>query len=133
MDAVQPVPVLLIPAGEATWRDLARCAEVGGDFWFPEKGGSARRAKAVCRSCEVRAECLQWALDHDEEHGIWGGMSTEERHRLAGQRAPRMCRSGLHLMDEANTYVYPNRWKTCRACKDAREQERQQRRGERAA
>jgi len=67
---------------QLAWMDRARCAEVGDDFWFPEKGGSTREPKRVCQSCEVRAECLEYALDHDERFGIWGGMSERERRRL---------------------------------------------------
>jgi WhiB family redox-sensing transcriptional regulator len=36
----------------------------------------------VCRSCDVRAECLEYALENDERFGIWGGMSERERRRL---------------------------------------------------
>ena len=54
---------------------------------FPEKGGSTREAKQVCRSCEVAAECLQYALATDERFGIWGGTSERERRRL--KRQPR--------------------------------------------
>jgi len=64
------------------WQDQALCAEVDPDLHFPEKGGSTREAKQVCRSCEVRAECLEYALEHDERFGIWGGMSERERRRL---------------------------------------------------
>ena len=70
---------------------------------LPEKGGSTREAKKVCRGCEVRAECLEYALEHDERFGIWGGLSERERRRLkreAGLSAPRSlllptgCRPG---------------------------------------
>lgn len=64
------------------WQDLALCAEVGDDFWFPEKGGSTLPAKQVCRSCEVRAECLEYALTHEEQFGVYGGLSERERRRL---------------------------------------------------
>ena len=50
--------------------------------FFPEKGGSTREAKRVCRSCEVRAECLEFALENDERFGIWGGLSERERRRI---------------------------------------------------
>jgi WhiB family transcriptional regulator, redox-sensing transcriptional regulator len=66
----------------AGWQDRALCAQTDPDAFFPEKGGSTREAKKVCRGCEVRAECLEYALDHDERHGIWGGMSERERRRL---------------------------------------------------
>ena len=64
------------------WQDQALCAQTDPEVFFPEKGGSAREAKAVCRSCEVRAECLGYALDHDERFGIYGGLSARERRRL---------------------------------------------------
>ena len=68
--------------GQGDWRDRARCAEADPDAFFPEKGGSTRLAKQVCRACEVRSECLQYALDHNEPFGIWGGLSERERRRL---------------------------------------------------
>ncbi|MBN9325765.1 MAG: WhiB family transcriptional regulator, partial [Cellulomonas sp.] len=50
--------------------------------FFPEKGGSTREAKKVCTQCEVRAECLEYALANDERFGIWGGLSERERRKL---------------------------------------------------
>lgn len=64
------------------YRARALCAQVGDEFWFPEKGGSTKEAKKICFQCEVRAECLQDALDHDERFGIWGGLSERDRRRL---------------------------------------------------
>ena len=64
------------------WYDRAACLEADADTFFPEKGGSSRPAKRVCRSCEVRAECLEYALENDERFGIWGGLSERERRRL---------------------------------------------------
>ena len=69
-------------ADELDWQDQALCAQTDPEAFFPEKGGSTREAKRVCRSCEVRAECLEYALEHDERFGIWGGMSERERRRL---------------------------------------------------
>ncbi len=69
-------------AGELSWEDRALCAQTDPEAFFPEKGGSTREAKKVCRSCEVRAECLEYALEHDERFGIWGGLSERERRRL---------------------------------------------------
>lgn len=49
---------------------------------FPEKGGSTREAKIICSSCEVREQCLEYALEHDVNvFGIWGGMSERERRK----------------------------------------------------
>ena len=67
---------------ELGWQDRALCAQTDPEAFFPEKGGSTREAKRVCRSCEVRAECLEYALENDERFGIWGGMSERERRRL---------------------------------------------------
>jgi WhiB family transcriptional regulator, redox-sensing transcriptional regulator len=67
---------------ELGWQDQALCAQTDPEAFFPEKGGSTREAKRVCRSCDVRAECLEYALEHDERFGIWGGMSERERCQL---------------------------------------------------
>jgi WhiB family redox-sensing transcriptional regulator len=72
-------------AGEQSWQDRALCAQTDPEAFFPEKGGSTREAKRVCRSCEVRTECLEYALEHDERFGIWGGLSERERRRLRRQ------------------------------------------------
>jgi WhiB family transcriptional regulator, redox-sensing transcriptional regulator len=64
-----------------------RCAEVDPDLHFPEKGAGTRGAKLVCRACEVRPECLEYALEHDERFGVWGGLSERERRRLRRDRA----------------------------------------------
>lgn len=64
------------------WQASALCAQTDPEAFFPEKGGSTREAKRVCLACDVRAECLEWALNHEERFGIWGGMSERERRKL---------------------------------------------------
>lgn len=49
---------------------------------LPGEGGSTREAKRVCVGCEVRVECLEYALANDERFGIWGGLSERERRKL---------------------------------------------------
>jgi hypothetical protein len=71
--------------GELGWQERALCAQTDPEAFFPEKGGSTREAKRVCTSCEVRAECLEYALANDERFGIWGGLSERERRRLKKQ------------------------------------------------
>jgi WhiB family redox-sensing transcriptional regulator len=66
----------------ASWQEQALCAQTDPEAFFPEKGGSTREAKRICITCEVRAECLEYALLHDERFGIWGGLSERERRRL---------------------------------------------------
>jgi WhiB family redox-sensing transcriptional regulator len=69
-------------AEEQTWQERALCAQTDPEAFFPEKGGSTREAKRICSTCEVRAECLEYALEHDERFGIWGGLSERERRRV---------------------------------------------------
>jgi len=68
--------------GPLAWQERALCAQTDPEAFFPEKGGSTREAKKVCASCEVRSECLDYALAHDERFGIWGGLSERERRKL---------------------------------------------------
>ncbi|HEY4018390.1 MAG TPA: WhiB family transcriptional regulator [Pseudonocardiaceae bacterium] len=67
---------------EQEWQERALCAQTDPEAFFPEKGGSTREAKRICLGCEVRSECLEYALEHDERFGIWGGLSERERRKL---------------------------------------------------
>jgi WhiB family redox-sensing transcriptional regulator len=73
--------------GERRWQERANCLGVDPDLFFPERGASTREAKGVCGGCEVRLECLEYALCNGEKFGIWGGLSERERRRLRRQRA----------------------------------------------
>ncbi len=64
------------------WHQEALCAQVGGDWWFPEKGGQAKEAQQVCAKCPVQEECLQTALANHEPYGIWGSSSPRDRARM---------------------------------------------------
>jgi len=68
--------------GDEQWQERALCAQTDPEAFFPEKGGSTREAKRICLGCEVRGECLEYALANDERFGIWGGLSERERRRL---------------------------------------------------
>jgi WhiB family transcriptional regulator, redox-sensing transcriptional regulator len=84
-----PVDLVLVESDglppELAWQERALCAQTDPEAFFPEKGGSTREAKRVCMSCEVRAECLDYALAKDERFGIWGGLSERERRRVKKQ------------------------------------------------
>jgi len=69
-------------AEEDQWQERALCAQTDPEAFFPEKGGSTREAKRICLGCEVRDECLDYALANDERFGIWGGLSERERRRI---------------------------------------------------
>jgi WhiB family redox-sensing transcriptional regulator len=70
------------PDTEENWQDRGLCNQTDPEAFFPEKGGSTREAKKICLGCEVRSECLEYALAKDERFGIWGGLSERERRRL---------------------------------------------------
>ena len=79
------VPGVRQPVGDENplaWQTDSLCAQTDPEAFFPEKGGSTRDAKKICASCEVRAQCLEYALANDERFGIWGGLSERERRKL---------------------------------------------------
>ena len=78
---VQPLIEWLESNNSMSWRSDALCAQTDPEAFFPGKGGSTQEAKKVCADCTVRKQCLEWAIDHDERFGIWGGMSERERRR----------------------------------------------------
>ena len=67
------------------------CAEIGGDFWFPEKGKDSigqievNYAKQICKGCPHQSECAEWGINN-EAHGIWGGLVSRERSKIRRQR-----------------------------------------------
>lgn len=68
------------------WMVFGSCTTTDPEMFFPDKGGSPRDAKVVCEGCDVRERCLEWALEHNEQFGIWGGLSERQRHQLRVQR-----------------------------------------------
>lgn len=77
---------LPIPRAREHWHQDALCAQTDPEAFFPEKGGTTRDAKQICRRCPVQQECLATALAHREHHGVWGGLSERERRPLLRQR-----------------------------------------------
>ncbi len=84
-NAVRELYVLDGNAEELGWQERALCAQTDPEAFFPEKGGSTREAKRVCLTCDVRGECLEYALSNDERFGIWGGLSERERRKVKKQ------------------------------------------------
>jgi WhiB family redox-sensing transcriptional regulator len=69
------------------WRQRAACRDTDPDLFFPvgSTGPAVEQiinAKAVCAICEARASCLEFALVTNQESGIWGGTTEEERRKL---------------------------------------------------
>ncbi len=69
------------------WREYASCLGANKDLFFPDRGASTRVAKQICAGCQVRIECLEYAVVRGEKFGIWGGLSERERRKIRRQRA----------------------------------------------
>lgn len=80
---VKPLPRLT--EDELDWQARAECRKHDPDLWHPIKGGAAYSAAAVAiceRHCPVLAKCRAYALSHREPHGIWGGLTEQERESI---------------------------------------------------
>lgn len=64
------------------------CKDADPEIFFVEnlEDPATIKAKKICGQCAVRAECLAYALEHEERFGIWGGLTTYERGRLKRRR-----------------------------------------------
>jgi WhiB family redox-sensing transcriptional regulator len=82
-----PVAVADLLGDAPEWQERSLCSQTDPEAFFPEKGGSTREAKRICSRCEVKDECLEYALGHDERFGIWGGLSERERRKLKRRAA----------------------------------------------
>lgn len=69
---------------DESWAQKAVCLGKSEELFV--KGAEQNRAKAMCNSCTVRAECLAEALDNRIEWGVWGGMTERERRALLRQK-----------------------------------------------
>lgn len=83
----------MLDVRDESWRHKAVCKGEDTEYWFPPRNKDlykkiADQAKTYCfgidgkSPCPVRRECLWYAVSHDEQHGIWGGMSHRERNAL---------------------------------------------------
>jgi WhiB family redox-sensing transcriptional regulator len=75
------------------WRAAGACLNTDPDVFFPVAVGMAAdpqtaRALRVCAGCQVRQECLDFAMRTGEQDGIWGGTTPEERFRARPTAAP---------------------------------------------
>ncbi|GHT81431.1 hypothetical protein FACS1894125_2140 [Actinomycetota bacterium] len=64
------------------WQFDAVCATTAPEAFFPERGGSAKEARAICSMCPVRVDCLDYAIENGISQGIWGGTSERERRQI---------------------------------------------------
>jgi WhiB family redox-sensing transcriptional regulator len=86
---------LLERVGYPEWQVYADCADKPWSWFFGEEEGlghkrhrptmsvaEINRAKDICANCPVQEECLDWAMEHHEHYGVWGGLTARERERL---------------------------------------------------
>lgn len=79
--------------GDWDWAMRAACKGIGTHHFYhpdaergPSKARREARAKALCSTCPVIRNCLDWALAAREPYGIWGGTSVEDRERMLTRR-----------------------------------------------
>lgn len=70
------------PRNDEPWVEDALCPETDPEVFFPGKGDSLRPARRTCMACDVRPDCLRYALAHPELEGIWGGTTYRERRAI---------------------------------------------------
>ncbi|WP_431983904.1 WhiB family transcriptional regulator [Streptomyces qinglanensis] len=80
------------------WRHHALCREEDPELFFPiGNTGPAliqiEEAKTVCYRCPVMEKCLEWALETNQDSGVWGGMAEDERRALKRRAARRRARN----------------------------------------
>ena len=79
---------------DTSWRSRAGCRGDNAVYFFapshferkPEKDLREGMARSLCRSCIVRQECLDYSIEVEENHGIWGGLNELERKRILRRR-----------------------------------------------
>lgn len=85
---------LALGSADYSWRALSTCRDTDPELFFPVgTTGQAllqiAKAKSVCCQCPVTTECLEFALETNQDTGIWGGTSEEERRQIRREAAAR--------------------------------------------
>jgi WhiB family transcriptional regulator, redox-sensing transcriptional regulator len=71
---------------DTVWMAAGNCRNYPPEAFFPSDGVGVDRARKICASCPVTMQCLEYALEHRIEHGVWGGCSERERRRILKRR-----------------------------------------------
>jgi WhiB family redox-sensing transcriptional regulator len=80
-------PPAIFDPQKPAWVAEGACIGVDPEWFFPDRGEDVRRAKAICATCPVKDECLEYALENREKFGIWGGTSERERRGMRSRRS----------------------------------------------
>lgn len=68
------------------WDRDAACRGLDPSIFYPVSDEEAVQAKAVCHTCVVQVDCLEYALGERERDGVWGGATERERRRIIRRR-----------------------------------------------
>jgi WhiB family redox-sensing transcriptional regulator len=79
---------------DAEWMVDARCKDMDPAIFFPTDGVGVQVAQRICAECNVRTQCLEYALAGHIDHGVWGGASERERRRILRRRRLAAVSSG---------------------------------------
>ena len=71
---------------DTSWMTEGACREHPAKTFFPSDGVGVAVARRICADCPVKEPCLEYALDHRIEHGVWGGTSERGRRLIVRQR-----------------------------------------------
>lgn len=104
-----PLADLLAGIAAQIWQDDALCAETDPDQFFSDDDAGDEAAKAICAQCPVLVECRHYALERDERHGVWGGMTEDERDRLRPPRDVREATRHAAMAAEAQRMLAAGR------------------------
>ena len=87
-DLADFVGILEVPiTDERPWVVFSACRDADPDFFFPATREEEEHALAICATCPVRLDCLEYALEARERFGIWGGLTEKQRKRLLRRSA----------------------------------------------
>lgn len=64
------------------WMAKGSCLDHHPDLWYSDTGNAMQRAKGICAGCPSRKSCLEWAIETNEQWGIFGGHTRQERVNL---------------------------------------------------
>lgn len=76
----------------SSWAPQAACSGHETNLWFPETPQGRdyfAKARQICQTCEVQADCLEFALSFDQDldrFGMFGGKSPKERAKIRDER-----------------------------------------------
>ena len=82
------------------WMEDADCADVPMHLFFPGPGKQdtpeTKQAMRICAGCQVREQCLAYAMSFPDRSlpGIWGGTTERERSRMHHSATPIRYRVG---------------------------------------